>query len=181
MKQSTITVNEYTTKRLDFPNLIISARTVFDSRCEVAVGYPGLPNALKNLKIGDAMLFESPNDGLIEVRLLSSKSGSQVELLLTQMSPRLGIMGGFTDNDQNNDPFTPNELAKVAESIKNIQIELKQNLSITPEQLDLIYRKLNDLQNASQRLGVHTRRCRRSRGRPSYRRRTPHSSARTDT
>lgn len=152
MKQSVIVVRENSSERLDFANLILSVRTTYGSKSEVVVGCPGLPNVVDEVKIGDAILFETYNDGVFEFRALSMDA-HQIQLLISQISPRLGIVGGFVDDDQSNTPFTSMELDKVAASIKHLQDDIKQIQNVTPEQLKLIDRKLKDMQDASQRLG----------------------------
>lgn len=152
MKHSTIAIRENSSEKVDFSRLIVSVRQTFGSRCEIVVGYPGLPNVVQEMRTGDALLFETPTDGVLEVRAMAMNS-IQVELLVSQVSPRLGIVGGFVDDDPNNSPFTPAELNRITESIKDLKIGLGRRSEIAPEQLGLITRKLDEIQAASQRLG----------------------------
>ena len=152
MKQYTVVIREKTSEQLDFPNVIVSVRITYGSKSEIVVGYPGLPNVNEELQIGDAILYETPNDGVFEFRALSM-NGQQIELLISQVSPRLGIIGGFVDDDPNNTPFTSEELHKISESIKQLHDEITKTQKFSPEQLDLIDRKFIEIQDASQRLG----------------------------
>ncbi len=152
MKQSTVVIKEGTSELLESPNIIISVRHTYGSKSEVVVGSPGLPNVKEELLVGDAVLFETPNDGVFELRALRMDT-KLIELLISQVSPRLGIIGGFVDDDPNNTPFTPDELGKISESIKQLSADIKKTQRFTSEQLNLIDRKLNEIDDASQRLG----------------------------
>jgi len=113
MKSSTISIYENKSEQLDIANLILSVRKIYVERVVVVIGCPGLPNVVEEMCVGDAVLFETPNDGILEVRLFSMYT-SQVEFLISQVSPRLGLMGGFVNDDPNNDSFTSMELKKIA-------------------------------------------------------------------
>ena len=163
MKQETVTISEESSASVDFSSLILSVRQINYKNCAVVVGYPGLKNVVKNMEIGEAMLYETPNDGILEVRvvskndakvgLLESKDDAKVGFLVSQVSPRLGIVGGFVDEDFNNSPFSSNELTQIASSVTNIKKELTQRDDIEAEQLELISRKLDEIHDASNRLG----------------------------
>ena len=152
MKQSTITILENNSAGVDFANLIVSVRQTLGTECEVVVGYPGLPSVVKDLLTGDAVLFETPIDGVLEVRVMS-QSSNRAEFLVSQVSPRPGFAGALVSDDPNNSPFSSNELEQIAESIKKLKIELDQSELFLAEQLDLVTRKLDEIQAASQRLG----------------------------
>ena len=100
--------------------------------------------------IGDAILFETTNDGIVEVRLLST---SMLEFLITQISPRLGISGGFVSDDPNNSSFSLIEIERIENSIKEIQSGLSCSSIYSSEQIKLINKKLDDISEASKRLG----------------------------
>ena len=152
MKYSSIVVSKYSSsKSKDIGNLVVSVREKYDDSCDVVIGYPGLPNVIQRMNIGDTILFETPSDGVMEVRLF--KIRTDVEFLITQISPRLGIIGGFIDDDPNNTPFTSSEFVQVADSINRIQHDINLIQNITPGQLNLIERKLKDIKDACQRLG----------------------------
>ncbi len=152
MKNSTIFVNENTSGRPKFSSLVISVRHTQIRQCNVVIGYPGLPNVVKEMKNGDAVLFQTPEDGTLEVRATSLRSNS-AEFLITQVAPQIGLAAALIDEDPNNSPFSEPELKRILESVATLKIELHQSSEFAPEQLDLIYRKLDEIQVASQRLG----------------------------
>jgi hypothetical protein len=152
MAQDRAVVHEHNSAHVKLGGLIISARRTSSERVDIVVGRPGLPNVEKSLKTGEAVLFETPDTGLFEVRLLAGYA-TQAEFLVSQISPRPGIAGGLVDQDASNSAFTPAELAKIAESLDRIRLELSARSDVTPEQLDLISRKLDEMQTASERLG----------------------------
>ncbi len=152
MQQSTVSVSDNNSAEVDFADLIVTVRQATGRRCEVLVGYPGLPSVVRDMFTGDAVLFETPNDGVLEVRVMSQNI-TGAEFLVSQVSPRPGFAGGLVSDDPNNSPFSSNELEQIAESIKKLKVELDQPELFLPEQLDLVTRKLDEIQAASQRLG----------------------------
>jgi hypothetical protein len=82
-----------------------------------------------------------------------SATGLDVTVLLSQVSPRPGIAGGFVDQDSDNAPFTPPELLKIAASVQQIRQAMSERSDVSVEQLDFIARKLDGMQEASERLG----------------------------
>jgi len=152
MKQETVTIPEGFSSSVDFSSLILSVRETYSNSRIVVVGYPGLKNVVKRMELGEAMLYETPNDGILEVRVVSM-SGANTGFLVSQVSPRLGIVGGFVDEDFNNSPFSSNEITQIASSVMNIKKELTQRDDIEAEQLELISRKLDEIHDASNRLG----------------------------
>ena len=88
MKQSTITVSDNESATLvDFADLIVTVRKLIGRQCEVLVGYPGLPGVVKNMRTGDAVLFETPKDGVLEVRVMT-QSVYRAEFLVSQVSQK---------------------------------------------------------------------------------------------
>jgi len=152
MAQDRVVVKEHNSVHAKLGGLIISALRTTSDGVDVVVGRPGLPNIERGLRTGGAVLFETPDDGLFEVRLLTS-SANQAEFLITHISPRQGIAGGLVDQDPSNSPFTPSELAKIADSLQRIRLSLSRRSDVTPEQMDLISRKLDEMRAASERLG----------------------------
>lgn len=152
MKQETLEVVVGASTRADLGQLILSAREGDRNVVSLVVGRPGLPNVAKMLNLGDAILFETPDDGLLEVRVLLANY-SRAELLITQVAPRPGIAGGLIDTDPSNLPFTPDELARIRKSLESVRLQIGQRSDVSPEQLDLISRKLSEIQAASERLG----------------------------
>jgi hypothetical protein len=66
MRNETVTVKQNDSARLEAFGLILSVRQVYGRRCDVVVGYPALPNTAKDMETGDAMLFETPHEGVFE-------------------------------------------------------------------------------------------------------------------
>src|SRR3972149_8364628 len=124
MKKATVVIKQNSSTRIDFANLIVSARITYGNHCEIVVGSPGLQNVMKDFYVGDTVLVETPSDGILEVRTLTMDVG-KVELLVSQVSPRLGIVGALINEDPNNFPFTSEELVQVAQSIRTVSFELR--------------------------------------------------------
>jgi hypothetical protein len=153
MKQSSITIEGNTSGQTDFGNLIISLRsTSTASGCVAVIGHPGLPNVVEKMHNGDAVLFETPEDGILEIRAIRV-GNLEAEFLITQISPRSGFAGGFISDDPNNSPFSEAERIHIKDSISELKAELRQTGNFTGEQLELVNRKLDDIQSASERLG----------------------------
>ena len=57
------------------------------------------------------------------------------------------------DQDPNNSPFSAAELLKIRDSLQLIRVAMSERPDVTPEQLDLISRKLDEMQASSERLG----------------------------
>src|SRR5712692_1993410 len=123
MAQDRALVNEHNSVHVKLGGLIISALRTSSEGVDVVVGRPGLPNIEKSLTTGGAVLFETPDAGLFEVRLLAGYA-TQAEFLISQISPRQGIAGGLVDQDASNSPFTPSELARIADSLHHIGLGL---------------------------------------------------------
>jgi hypothetical protein len=105
MKQSLVKLAERNSVKLSFANAIISLRRTSGDTCEVAVGCPGLPNVVRKMLTGDAILFETPEHGIIEFRVMS-QTAIDAEFLVTQVSPKPGIAGAFITDDPNNTSFS---------------------------------------------------------------------------
>lgn len=154
MKQETIYLSERGSAQTGIANLIISARSQHYSCVEIVVGSPGMANITKELYVGDTILFESIDDGILEIRLMSIASGeSGIRLLVTQISPRPGLRGALIDEDPLNSFFTDDELERIESSINEVKKKLGSLDDIKPEQVDLIDRKLDDIISASSRMG----------------------------
>jgi hypothetical protein len=149
--QETIVVKPYNSTQAKTGGIIVSATETSIDRATLVVGRPGFPNIERTLSTGGVVLFET-SDGLFEVRVMSTWGG-QVTILLSQISPRPGIMGGFVDQESDNAPFSPPELVKIATSLAQIRQAISGRPDVLPEQLDFISRKLDYLREASERLG----------------------------
>jgi hypothetical protein len=104
------------------------------------------------METGDCVLFETPQTGVFEVRVLY-QNAVLVKLLVTQVSPQPGIAGAFISTDPSNAPFTENELKRVEQSIVAIRQLLIAQGELPREQVELLARKLDEIQDASNRLG----------------------------
>jgi len=149
--QETLVIRQRNSIQAENGWVIVSAVETYPDSAKLVVGRPGLLNVEATLSVGDAVLFETPN-GLFEVRVMST-GPTQVTVLVTQVSPRPGIAGGFIDQDSDNAPFTVAELGKIEESARQILNTMRARSDVSPEQLDFISRKLDDMQKASERMG----------------------------
>ncbi len=152
MKQVTVDIYDGSSEILDIGNIIISAVATYSNRAILAVGSPGLPNVKEELYTGDTVLFETPSDGVFEVRVLENTS-SNVICLVSQISPRLGIAGGFTEIQQENTPFSNTEIEKISSSIKELKQHLSNEKDFSKSQVKHIDVKLNEIFDASKRMG----------------------------
>lgn len=152
MRYSTIDVYEETSGRPEFSSLVVSVRQIFSDHCIAVIGYPGLPNVVQDMKNGDAVLYQTTEDGTLEIRVMAIRP-NQTEFLVTQVSPRPGFGAALLEEDPNNSLFNETELARIAESVLALKDELLRSSDFAPEQLGLINRKLDEIQAASQRLG----------------------------
>lgn len=152
MEQERLTVQERNSVQAKLGGLIVTAAQTLMDSVDLVVGRPGFPNVEKTLRVGRAILFETPDQGLFEVRVLATNM-MQAQLLISHISPRPGIAGGFVDQDPSNSPFTPAELARISDSLQRIRNSLSESQDVTPEQMEFISRKLDEMQEASERLG----------------------------
>ena len=151
-ERETIEVRERNSAEAGIGGLVVSAPAANVGRVSLVVGRPGLPNIKADLEVGDAVLFETPDEGLFEVRALSTSAGS-ARLLVTQVSHRRGIMGGLVGQDPSNEPFRKEESARIRESLDQVYDLLVARFDIADEKLDYVARKLDEIGEASERLG----------------------------
>jgi hypothetical protein len=149
--EKTFSVSEHKSVQSSLGGIIVSAVKTMAAEANIVIGRPGLPNVKCNLSVGGAVLYETP-DGLFEVRIMSTTVIS-IEVLVTQISPRPGIIGGFIDKDPSNLPFSEEELKKISLSINQIKSAMSNREDITSEQLNYINRKLDEMCASSERLG----------------------------
>jgi hypothetical protein len=106
------------------------------------------------METGDAVLLETPSDGLLEVRLIEhSYQGDSIDLLISQVSPRSGLLAGAAEIDPENTSFGEEELRRIAVSIESIKKHTAAMPDLNPEQVQLLARKLDEIQAASTRMG----------------------------
>ena len=154
MKEETLQIRAYGSERSKIGNLIISARGVYKSTgCELVIGRPGQPNVERQMHLGDAVLYETPTDGILEIRVLGLDTAASATVLITQISPQPGFAGGLVDQSPSNSAFSDSERSRINESIAKLKDQLQKSSTFNVEQLDLINRKLDEIQSASERLG----------------------------
>lgn len=154
MKQERIIVGERKSEISETTGLVISVKSIDPSNCNVVVGYPGLPNVGKTMETGDVVLLETLQRGVLEARLIEHNYlSSFVEFLVSQVSPRIGLIAGAMETTPNNEPFAPDELHKIRESIATAKERLDTISELEPAQIQLLHRKLDEIQDASARLG----------------------------
>jgi hypothetical protein len=134
-------------------HLVVSARKTSSAEADLVVGRPGMPNVTKSVSVGDAILFETPDAGVLEVRVMWTEQ-MRVKVLVTQVTPHPGIAAGFVeDEDVDNTRFTAEELRRVEASLDEILESMSIQPGIRPEQIQLLSRKLDALKAASSRYG----------------------------
>ena len=154
MKREIITVHAKKSGITEFTGLVVSVREIRSAECDVVIGYPGLPNVSKKMSNGDAVLFETPLEGTVEARLIEHDyPKGTTQFLVSQVSARIGLLGGTSNADPNNAPFSQAELARISASIESAKKDIRRTIRAQPEQLDLIERKLDEIQGASERMG----------------------------
>jgi hypothetical protein len=132
--------------------LVLSNKGSDGETADMVIGSPGLPNLDKILYLGDAILFETLAEGLLEVRMLSLDY-KQVEVLVTRISPRLGLTAGLAAESESNAGFSKDELNEIKLRAEDIVVGLSSRSDVTNEQLNLLRRTIEEVVNASNRLG----------------------------
>lgn len=150
MNSQTIEVPENNSTQLESFGLILTVRQAFGKESDVVVGFPGLPNETRRLHTGDVILYEA-RSGTFDIRVLKQNSAT-VRFLVTKLSPT-NIAGAFNAIHPGNSLFSAEELERVALSLENAKAKISANPAIKPEQIELINKKLDELKDASTRLG----------------------------
>ncbi len=151
MNKETIEVLANDSKHMDSSGLVVTVRFASSSESEIVVGFPGLPNEKRRVYTGDALLYETPM-GTFDIRVLS-QSSSKVRFLVTQLSPTPSIAGAFSSTDPGNTQFSSEELKRIASSLEEVKAKIGSQPMIQPEQIALINKKLDEISDASTRLG----------------------------
>jgi hypothetical protein len=134
--------------------LVISVADIGAGRVDLVVGRAGFPNVGKNLRAGGAVLFETPDAGLLEVRLLKILRPQNVAMVrVSRVSPRNGITAGFVEHEQGNEPFAPHEVIRIRASLQAVREAAAARNDLTDDKIDLINRKLDDMAAAATRMG----------------------------
>ena len=151
MLEEEVNISFRNTERLSESGLIIGYLGTSSGAAELVVGRPGLGNFKTALSLGDAALYETP-EGTFEIRVLFH-SDTQVELLITRISPHPGIAAGYIDQNPENIPFSPSELDQIASSLNDIRTTMANRPDVKPEQFRHLEEKLEEMRSASERLG----------------------------
>ena len=163
MESETLSVDDQGSTHSNLGQLILSISELrrHDGAVEFVVGRIGFPNVSRKMRTGGAILFETPDEGLIEVRVLSLNSSSYragkvrdfVEFQVSRVAPIAGIRAGFVEQDGSNLPFSADEIRRIAVSVDEIHVAAQTRNDVTPEQLDLLRRKLDEMTEAASHLG----------------------------
>jgi hypothetical protein len=116
------------------------------------------------LHVGGVVFYETPDDGLIELRVTQFQTGivgdlagnqvvQEATVLVSQVSPRGGLTAAFTQEDISNTPFEAQEIHRLRESLREVREAVRQREDVTPEQADFVSRKLDEMARAAERLG----------------------------
>jgi len=151
MNEEIIEVSENDSVRMETTGLVLTVRHTFGKESDITVGFPGMPNETRRVFTGDALLYETLS-GTFEIRVLT-QNNSRVRFLVTHISPRPGIAGAFVTSDPNNAPFTQEELEKIAHSVEQVKSAISAQSGMLPEQIALVHKKLDEIKDASTRLG----------------------------
>jgi hypothetical protein len=150
--QQEVALEPRKSRALELGNLIVSVLACDSDAAVVVIGSPGLPNIKRRVELGDAVLIETPADGMLEVRAMNlSKYG--VEMLVSRVSPRLGYGAEISTSEAENSHLQPDEVEKVRQATLLVLDSLAGREDVSPEQLDVLKRSLADLADASTRLG----------------------------
>src|ERR1700751_1596838 len=104
------------------------------------------------MSLGDAVLYETLDDGIVEIRAIALNQ-IRASFLITQVAPRLGLAGGLIDEDPSNLSFSEADRVRISDSIQRVKEALTKSETFKSEQLELIDRKLDEIKSASERLG----------------------------
>jgi len=151
MNNEIIEVRANDSEHMDSTGLVLTVRIAFGSESDIVVGFPGLPNENRRVYTGDALLYETPM-GTFDIRVLN-QSSAKVRFLVTQLSPTPSIAGAFISSDPGNTKFSSEELERIASSLKEAEAIIGSQPNILPEQIALIHKKLDEIKDASTRLG----------------------------
>ncbi|OCH30633.1 hypothetical protein A6E13_19035 [Aliivibrio fischeri] len=152
MNRKLVKLKEKTTELIEESGLFITLKQCYSNSCNLSLGYSGLPNEHSELDVGEAVLFQTPSEGMFEIRLMDLTSVS-ANLLLSQISPQPGLIAGTDSQSQENGSFTTSEIERVEQSINLLKGSIADNHEFTSEQVTLIHKALNDISDASNRLG----------------------------
>ncbi|MFZ5772237.1 MAG: hypothetical protein ACOY4W_12465 [Thermodesulfobacteriota bacterium] len=151
-----IKVEEKRSVKTNLGGLIVSVIDIYSHEVQCVVGRVGFPSVERTLKVGWTILFETPDEGLLEVRLMHINyygSPNSAVFLLSRVTPQRGLAAGFTEQDASNMPFDEKEIMRISVSLGEIGDGVRARSDVSPEQMDFIIRKLDELSDAATRLG----------------------------
>jgi hypothetical protein len=135
--------------------LIISVQETGYWTVSFVIGRTGFPNVIcGNAKVGEAVLFETPDDGIVEVRFYHHQKRDEPVFRIARVAPAQGITGGLLEIDPHNAPFDQAEIARIGECIETVKTAVRQRSDLVrPEQMEFLGRKLDDMAAAATRMG----------------------------
>ncbi len=148
----TISINYGVSKHARELGVFISVRECSNFSAVLVVGSPGSPNVIREFQLGDALLYETPSHGLIEVRA-SRFGGASVDVFLTQISPKLGFTAALEFDGGQNTGFAVDEIEQLRLGLSKIAEIVAERSDVSTEQVELLRRKLEDVASAATRLG----------------------------
>ena len=140
------------TEQSEISDIFLAFKSYHSGRATIVVGYPGLPNDEKIFAVGDALLHQSPDKGIFEIRALVVAS-NLTSFRITQISPRRGFIGALTSESDINTRFSDDEVQKISISLDEALIAIEKSESFSSEQVSLLSKSLDELKKSSQRLG----------------------------
>lgn len=152
MQQTTLVLTGNSSAKSEDGNIIVTVRNLYLGRCELIIGYPGLPNTEHELQTGDAALYQAPTGETYEVRALSL-AGNRAELLITKLTALPSLAASFISDDPLNSPFNEDELRRIDASIAAVKSQLQESGKFQTAQLEVIAHRLDEIQAASRRMG----------------------------
>ncbi|WP_153065367.1 hypothetical protein [Xanthomonas arboricola] len=152
MQHTTLVLAGNSSAKLEDGDVIISARNLYQGRCDLVIGYPGLPNSEHELRTGDAALYQVPTGETYEVRALSL-TVTQGEFLITKLGSQLALAAAFVNDDPLNSPFNEEELRRIDASIAGVKVELERSGRLQMAQLEVLGHRLDEIQAAARRMG----------------------------
>jgi hypothetical protein len=153
MNSTTAAVKKYDSEYLEELGLILTVRGAYGNESDVVVGSPGtgLADKVRRLHTGSVILYETPM-ATFDIRVLNQTS-EKVNFLITKLIPNFSVTSAFLSTEPDNTKFSVTEIEKIAASIEEVKQNLTRNNEILPEQAALIHKKLDDIKEASTRLG----------------------------
>jgi hypothetical protein len=96
-----------------------------------------------------------------EIRVLSINGSSPAagktrefaQFQISRIAPGVGIRAGFVEYDESNRPFQADEIKRITTSLNTVREAAHTRTDITPAQLDLLDRKLDEMSAGANRLG----------------------------